>query len=181
MKCFCGVCAPKFIVIAVVICMSAVALSLSIVPDGQCYSLLGVFFGEEIGSSSKNVIQATSAPTAPKMALVGHGGDMVDNEGHPEECLSCHDGIAAKEVGYQQIKLGGFNHANPIGNHSIGGVYPSRKGYVNQTDVIRKGFRFPRDNQVECVTCHDLRLTTRSYYLPASTDRGQLCLSCHVI
>lgn len=113
---------------------------------------------------------------------VVHFGELVDNESGSSDCLSCHDGLAVKEVGFQN-----WSHrssADPLGSHPIEAPYPSEWSgstkFALIPEIQKSGLRL-LEGKVTCITCHDLRLQNRGKFLPVSMKGSALCLTCHRI
>lgn len=113
---------------------------------------------------------------------VVHFGQLVDNESGSTDCLACHDSVSAKGVGFQVT--GHNSSGNPLGSHPIEMVYPQEwsgnEKYALPSDLAGAGLRL-REGKVSCITCHDLTLQNRKYFLPVSVDNSGLCFTCHRI
>lgn len=106
---------------------------------------------------------------------VAHHGQIVDNSGDPKECIACHDGLIAPQAHYCTVECG-FGTS-----HSILKDYPPREKesfYKPVESLQEKGIRL-FDGKVICVSCHDLRITTK-YHLIIDNSGSALCYSCHI-
>lgn len=107
---------------------------------------------------------------------VSHQGMMVDDDGNPNNCIVCHDGLIASEVHSCTVECG-FG-----GSHSISREYPPRSkesGYASVESLREKGIRL-YNGKVSCASCHDLKKTTE-YHLVMDNSGSDLCFSCHII
>lgn len=113
------------------------------------------------------------------VAPVVHAGAAVDNEGDATSCVACHDGAATGVLSY---RLAG-GQGNVLGSHPVEISYPGffdQSRFHSEAEILQAGLRL-REGKVTCISCHDLRLNGRPYYVPVSLDRSGLCLSCHRI
>jgi hypothetical protein len=114
--------------------------------------------------------------------IVIHFGQLVNNEAGLQECLSCHDGMSAKGVGFRVLSPS--SHNDPLGSHAVEVAYPSgqsgRAHYAPSSHVQQSGLRLP-NGRVTCITCHDLRLLNREYFLPVPVAGSALCFVCHQV
>ncbi|MCC6360616.1 MAG: cytochrome c3 family protein [Phycisphaerales bacterium] len=101
-------------------------------------------------------------------------------------CLSCHDGIAAKDV-FTQAHAGSWDalsgrRGGPrLTGHPVGVKYPvGEDGYESPEYVsATAGLKLP-DGRIQCTTCHDPHNTGRHPgMLVIGNERSRLCLSCH--
>lgn len=107
---------------------------------------------------------------------VAHYGQMVENNGGPNDCIVCHDGLIAPDAHYCTVECG-FG-----ASHSIFKEYPPRSkegSYAPVESLQEKGMRL-FNGKVSCVSCHDLRKSTK-YHLIMDNSRSALCFSCHLI
>jgi predicted CXXCH cytochrome family protein len=113
---------------------------------------------------------------------VGNRGSL---HGHSSLCLSCHDGVIARN---SHIGSGGTMSIGSglSSDHPIGIQYPPRKGrnmmdhgYFNPPRGNVKLFQVNGQNQVECASCHDPHGSSHDHSLRVDLSRSQICFSCH--
>lgn len=104
-------------------------------------------------------------------------------------CLSCHDGVIARDVyagshgaSWSDLAMPG----HPAGqarwsSHPVGIEYPAAaEGYASPQAVIQGGLIKLPENRIQCTTCHDPHNTARhAGMLVISNERSRLCLACH--
>lgn len=116
-------------------------------------------------------------------SLVEHKGQLVDNDGGYDSCMACHDGYTAKAVEYRIPGAFAYHSLgkSPLGSHPVEIEYPMGNMDYRSSDMVQMaGLRFSPDGKMSCITCHDLRLEKRPYYLPVTMVGSELCFSCHV-
>jgi predicted CXXCH cytochrome family protein len=110
---------------------------------------------------------------------VGGYGDL---DADSRRCLSCHDGVTARETTYQT----GTGHvAMSLGsrarNHPVGIPYRAmgreRGEKLRVAQALPKAVRLP-EGRVSCVSCHNL-YSPEPNRLSVPIDGSALCLSCH--
>lgn len=107
---------------------------------------------------------------------VVHHGQVVDNNGGPSDCITCHDGLTAPTAHFCTVECG-FGTS-----HSVFKEYPpmsKENSYIPAESLQEKGIRL-FDGKVSCVSCHDLRKTTK-FHLIMDNNGSALCFSCHRI
>lgn len=128
-----------------------------------------------------------SASRTPRPVILRQrNGEELD--GSTLLCLSCHDGVTAKDVytsahstswagqmGSQQVG------SLPLSSHPIGVRYPlGELTYQPSSSVTADGRIKLPDGRLQCISCHDPHNTGRHpAMLVKSNDRSNLCLSCH--
>jgi doubled CXXCH motif protein len=122
-------------------------------------------------------VVALLTPGTPLHAgRVGHHGLTVDGEGGYVDCLSCHDGVLAKNVSPCLAAVCFFK-----GTHPVARPYPpaeKSEEFVPKAEAEKAGVRFV-DGRVDCISCHDLANGER-YHLRIETRNSRLCQSCHL-
>ncbi len=100
-------------------------------------------------------------------------------------CLSCHDGSVARDIGHtsEPDGRGGLIRTMASVEHPIGIPYrltdpQDADGELRPASMLDHRIRL-FDNQVGCGSCHSL-YSTRPSRLVMSNDRSRLCLSCHM-
>lgn len=103
-------------------------------------------------------------------------------------CLSCHDGITARDVySYAHAvrgpgKLGGsWIGTGSLTSHPIGARYPlTEPTYHDAASVTASGRIKLPDGRVQCISCHDPHNSHRvEGMLVDRNDASRLCLACH--
>lgn len=103
-------------------------------------------------------------------------------------CLSCHDGITARDVySYAHAtsmpgKLGGsWIGTGNLTSHPVGVPYPLTDPKYHPAAAVTGSGRIKLpDGRVQCISCHDPHNTHRHPgMLTTSNDGSRLCLSCH--
>ncbi|MBE7504954.1 MAG: cytochrome c3 family protein [Planctomycetia bacterium] len=103
-------------------------------------------------------------------------------------CLSCHDGITARDVyGYAHAvrgpgKIGGsWIGTGSLTSHPIGAKYPlTEPTYHDPASVTASGRIKLPDGRVQCISCHDPHNSHRvEGMLVDRNDASRLCLACH--
>jgi predicted CXXCH cytochrome family protein len=103
-------------------------------------------------------------------------------------CLSCHDGIAARDVfaGTHGANWAD-NRASPLAarprltGHPVGIPYPTARRDYEPAEYVggAAGLKLP-DGRIQCTTCHDPHNTHQhAGMLRIRNDGSRLCLSCH--
>lgn len=106
---------------------------------------------------------------------VSHFGQVVDAAGTTEDCLSCHDGQIATDVGYC---LGGCALSSA---HPVNRPYPPRgkeQSFRSADELEGAGIRFINGMMV-CISCHDLHNPGR-HQLAIEMKESRLCFACHL-
>ncbi len=107
--------------------------------------------------------------------IVRHNGFDVDNDGSVFHCVSCHDGVLGKDVGFC---IGNCNSGSP---HPVLKPYPplgKERLYAPAALVTAKGIKL-YDGKTACISCHDLS-NQRKNHLVIDNRGSSLCLSCHL-
>lgn len=103
-------------------------------------------------------------------------------------CLSCHDGITARDVysyGHSVRgpgKIGGsWIGTGSLTSHPIGARYPlTEPTYHDAASVTASGRIKLPDGRVQCISCHDPHNSHRvEGMLVDRNDASRLCLACH--
>lgn len=112
----------------------------------------------------------------------------VQLDGSSLLCLSCHDGIVAKDV-YASAHAATFSSqlgsswvgVGSLTSHPIGVEYPLvDPRYRSIAAVAADGRILLPDGRVQCISCHDPHNTRRIRGLLVRSNEGsRLCLSCH--
>ncbi len=109
------------------------------------------------------------------------GGSTMD--GASRDCLSCHDGVSASDVGHETGLNRGSGYFGDKGrNHPIGVRYP-HAGKRRAEVPLRPAATLPETvwlpgGVVSCVSCHDLYQPDK-YRLSVPIEGSRLCLTCH--
>lgn len=116
----------------------------------------------------------------PKIGIsseqISHHGQRVDNNGDPNGCIVCHDGLTAASVHYCTVECG-FGSPHPISRE-----YPPKSkesSYTPAESLHQKGIRL-YNGKISCVSCHDLGKSTKNHLITDDSDRS-FCFSCHRI
>jgi len=120
--------------------------------------------------------------------LKPYTGVGVDLDESSLLCLSCHDGIVAKDV-YRtahaarissQLGSSWVGKAS-LTSHPIGIKYPIGDSTYRAIDAVTAdGFIKLPDGRVQCISCHDPHNTRRFDYMLVRSNQGsRLCLACH--
>lgn len=107
--------------------------------------------------------------------VVPHHGAEVEAEGRANDCITCHDGLAAKNAGFCTVQC------DFRGPHSILKRYPpsgKEKSFAPLEDLISKGVKLEQ-GRITCISCHNLRNPDR-FHLWTDKTGDSLCLTCHV-
>jgi predicted CXXCH cytochrome family protein len=117
---------------------------------------------------------------APRAETIAHHGYMVNSEGSPLECLTCHDGATATSI----TNCVGVNcnlpKGSPGNSHPVEKPYPPagmEDAFVPANQVTAAGIRLV-NGQVSCISCHDLK-NPGAQHLIINNDKSTLCLGCH--
>jgi hypothetical protein len=105
---------------------------------------------------------------------VEHHGNIVEAEGTAENCISCHDGLHARNVVFCTVKC---DFSTP---HSIMKKYPpigKKASYASVAEVTAKGIRIV-NGMVTCISCHNLKNQARLHLI--LDEKGRLCAICHI-
>lgn len=103
-------------------------------------------------------------------------------------CLSCHDGIVARDVySYAHAvrgpgKLGGsWIGTGSLTSHPIGVEYPAVEATYHPAAAVTSSGRIKLPGgRVQCISCHDPHNSHRiSGMLVDRNEGSRLCLSCH--
>ncbi len=97
-------------------------------------------------------------------------------------CLTCHDGVNAREAGHQWLRSAGGYLGDPGRNHPVGIPYVRREtdrrgSPLRHVTLLPGEVRLP-DGKVSCVSCHNLYNVER-YRLSVPIEGSRLCLTCH--
>jgi len=101
-----------------------------------------------------------------------------------ENCLSCHDGSIASDVGHsREGSSGSARFQSSADSHPIGIEYRLTKprdadGLLRPASELDSHIRLI-DNKVSCRSCHS-QYSRRPNHLVMSNDRSALCLGCHM-
>ncbi len=117
------------------------------------------------------------APEGESRARRGAVLDAVSSN-----CLTCHDGVNAREAGHQWLRSAGGYLGDPGRNHPVGIPYVRRENDhrgspLRHVTLLPKEVRLP-DGKVSCVSCHNLYNVER-YRLSVPIEGSRLCLTCH--
>ncbi len=117
------------------------------------------------------------APEGESRARRGAVLDAVSNN-----CLTCHDGVSAREAGHQSLRSGGGYLGDPGRNHPVGIPYVRREtdhrgSPLRHVTLLPEEVRLP-DGRVSCVSCHNLYNVDR-HRLSVPIEGSRLCLTCH--
>lgn len=110
-----------------------------------------------------------------RSGAVQHHGNDVDAAGSHEDCMSCHDGISAKNISICTDNC--FAHEP----HPVNKRYPplgKSHLYAPISLLKEQGMQFTA-RKITCISCHNLRNEQR-YHLVLETEHAKLCLACHV-
>lgn len=103
-------------------------------------------------------------------------------------CLSCHDGVVARDVySYAHAvrgpaKVGGsWIGTGSLTSHPVGVEYPVIESTYNPAAAVTAGGRIKLPGgRVQCISCHDPHNSHRiGGMLVDRNDGSRLCLSCH--
>lgn len=113
---------------------------------------------------------------SPYAEQVEHHGYVVNSQGVATECLTCHDGTAAKSVS----NCLGINCITG-GSHPVDRPYPpegKESSYAPVDQVTMTQIKLD-EGKVTCISCHDLKNPLPQH--PAvNNDGSRLCLTCHL-
>ena len=115
------------------------------------------------------------APATARAELVSHHSARVEANGPAQDCISCHDGSAAKHISFCTVRC------DFSGSHSILKRYPpagKAAHYAPAAAVQARGVKL-QDGKVTCISCHDLRNPSRDHLVMDNTG-SRLCLVCHL-
>lgn len=120
--------------------------------------------------------------------------DPGQPSGSSRLCLACHDGTVALErmntlpAGVSDVALskrveGRSNLGTDLADdHPISFAYDSTLASRNPDLAHPSTVDLPMDNgMMRCGTCHDPHDSTYPPFLNETSDRGQICTTCHVI
>jgi predicted CXXCH cytochrome family protein len=103
-------------------------------------------------------------------------------------CLSCHDGVVAKDVYGSAHAISGQIASSWVGaaslsSHPIGVKYPLADSKYQPIEAVTSDGRVKLpEGRVQCISCHDPHNTRRhDHMLVRSNEGSRLCLSCHRI
>ncbi len=119
------------------------------------------------------VVLCTLSPTGLYAGQISHHGSMVDSEGSPQLCLSCHDESLAGNITFCTVKC------TVLSSHSILKDYPPAKNsdlYAPVDMVAAQGIKIV-NGKVTCISCHDLK-NPRKFHLVV--EHPELCVICHI-
>jgi len=115
-------------------------------------------------------------------------GAGVDLDESSLLCLSCHDGVIAKDV-YRtahaarmssQLGSAWVGRAS-LSSHPIGIKYPIGDSTYRTAEAATAdgAIKLP-DGRIQCISCHDPHNTQRFDYMLVRSNQGsRLCLACH--
>lgn len=107
---------------------------------------------------------------------IAHHGFQVKSEGSYQECLSCHDGVAAKEMAPCMTEICTLKSEHPVDR-----PYPpptKMREYAPAAVAEMAGVKLI-NGRIDCISCHDL-LNTNRYHLRIEDIKSRLCLTCHL-
>lgn len=114
-------------------------------------------------------------PADARAEVVSHHSTMVEANGPVQDCISCHDGSAAKHVSFCTVRC------DFSGGHSVLKRYPpagKAAHYAPAAAVRARGVKL-ENGMVTCISCHDLRNTSRDHLIMDNAG-SRLCLVCHL-
>lgn len=129
-----------------------------------------------IASSLLLAFLLITSKTVVSSEQFAHHGQLIANDGNPNGCIACHDGLTASSVHFCTVECG-FGSSHPISRE-----YPPRSketSYAPVESLDEKGIRL-YDGKVSCVSCHDLTKTTK-YHLIVNDGGKTFCFMCHRI
>lgn len=110
-------------------------------------------------------------------------GQIMDIDIFSMDCLTCHDGVSAKERDIR-YKNDSENRTQDIlsvvGSHPIGmdyGSYAYGSREFKPLGSLKRGIELI-DGKVGCLSCHN-PFNKKRYHLATDNKRSELCLSCH--
>jgi len=137
------------------------------------------------GSGPTEVLWDNRESSAMFGMYVTTSGNRGTLDGDSKLCLSCHDGVNAKD-NYGGSGKGMFMDNDLKNDHPIGIEYPPRNrrgvplsGYHNPPLGNVKLYSVNGVKRVECTSCHDPHGSSHNYYLREDMYRSGLCLKCH--
>ena len=113
-------------------------------------------------------------PAKAQTATVQHHDfsvDPLDSNG----CIGCHDGSIGPNVHFCTA------NCTILSSHAVFADYPSKNKDIPlhpRSYILEKGIRLV-NNQVVCISCHDITLATASHLIIDNTG-SKLCLTCHI-
>ncbi|MGE3182693.1 MAG: cytochrome c3 family protein, partial [Phycisphaerae bacterium] len=140
--------------------------------------------------TSREAPLLTTAATK-RTAGPARGSDAIVYDDSSRLCLSCHDGVIAKDVyasphaaSWRELDSGSVRGGRSrITSHPVGIRYPvdQRSYYPASALRVDEKDTVPLvDGRIQCITCHDPHNTERHPgMLVKSNQRSKLCLACH--
>ncbi len=104
--------------------------------------------------------------------IADHHGFGVDTETSVAGCLSCHDGVQAKDAPICT------KNCDSLSPHPILKRYPPKGpegNFASVAEINSRGIRL-QDNKIACVSCHDLLNSEKNHPVQCG---GSLCAVCH--
>lgn len=144
------------------------------------YVLIFIFIiaGIDIVSSAEREVHNFEGKRTNKKNDISHKDNYKDK--HSNQCMSCHDGVLAKEINSAPLFCISEDKHDELGaSHPVGVDYMEAylKGGFNHPSLLDKKIRL-FDGKVECGSCHeDSSLHKKS--LVMSNKNSALCLECH--
>lgn len=120
------------------------------------------------------------AHITPDTGPIPRGSGSLDDAS--TRCLSCHDGVSAREAHFGNSSSGGgADYSDKRRNHPVGIPFrsdrPATGTKLRPVSILPAVIRLP-EGQVSCVSCHNLYSTDRSR-LSVPIDGSALCFGCH--
>ena len=113
---------------------------------------------------------------AADAAMVEHHGFTVESEGAVRDCLSCHDGVSARNIVVCSVKCTAST------THSVLKPYPSGRARAREFQPLaaaeRRGVK-TLNGMVTCISCHNLKNQRKNHLVMENTN-SRLCLACHI-
>lgn len=117
-----------------------------------------------------------------------YSGAGVDLDESSLLCLSCHDGVVAKDVyrSAHAARISGQLGSSWVGkasltSHPIGVKYPVADSTYRTIEAATAdgAIKLP-GGRLQCISCHDPHNTQRFEYMLVRSNQGsRLCLACH--
>lgn len=113
---------------------------------------------------------STSASASSGTVIYAYATAGTGLDAESRNCLSCHDGTIAQDIGREQ------HQGHPVGI-AYGNSSPGRDMPVRPANTLDSRIML-FDGQIGCNTCHNPYSTEKSRLVMSNT-RSALCLSCH--